>query len=185
MVQHLRGTHTNHCNPGGPNRALVTTLLKRRVPQLRAVVPPLQLQQGITEVEKADTIQTFIMTHWAILGPHIDLSIRAWNIDQYRPLFGAELGEEIFVFNQEQAQILVAADRQTIPYRLPQPVEPAARGEPAQQQGALAYLLQRRGREVGQDINRAGNNSPPDDHLTFLRTTSFARGTVNSMRQQI
>ena len=38
---------------------------------------------------------------------------------------------------------------------------------------------------MGQDIHRAGHNPLPDDHLTFLRTTAFARGTVNSMRQQI
>ena len=125
----------------GPDRALATTLLKRWVPQLRAVDPPLQLQQGITQVEKTATIRAFIMTHWERLGPHIDLCIRAWNIDQYRRLFGAELGEEIFVFNQEQAQIPVAADRQTIPNMLPQPLAPPGRGDPAQPQGALANLL--------------------------------------------
>ena len=80
---------------GHPNRALATTLLKRWTPQLCTVVPPLQLQQGITQAEKAESIRTFIMTHWARLGPHIDLSIRAWNVDQYRSLFGAELGDSI------------------------------------------------------------------------------------------
>ena len=111
-----------------PNRALATTLLKHWAPQLRAVVPPLQLQPGITQAEKAESIRAFITTHWDRLGPHIDLSIRAWNIDQYRSLFGVNLGEGIFVFNQEQDQIPVVANRQTIPNMLPQPVAPPGRG---------------------------------------------------------
>ena len=79
----------------------------------------------------------------------------------------------------------MVANRQTIPDRLPHPVEPAARGELAQQQGALANLLQRGGCEVGLDINRARQNSPPDNYLDFLRDTAFARNTINSMRQRV
>ena len=125
------------------------------------------------------------MTHWDRLGPHIDLAVRAWNIDHYRRLFGNDLGEEIFVFNQEQAQILVAAAKQTIPYMLPQPLAPPGRGGPAQPQGALAHLLHRGGREVGEDIGRAGQIHPPNDYLTFLRESIFDRNSVNAMRQRV
>ena len=153
--------------------------------QLRAIDPPLQLQHGITQAEKAATIRAFIMLNWEQLGPHIDLSVRAWNIDQYTRLFGNELGEEIFVFNQEQAQIPVAADRQTIPNMLPQPLAPPGLAGPARPPGALANLLQRGGREVGVDINRAGQMHPPNDYLTFLRESAFAQDSTNAMRQRL
>ena len=89
------------------------------------------------------------------------------------------------MFNQKQALILVAANKQTIPDRFPQPLAPPARGEPAQPQGLLANLLHRGGREVGQDINLAGQNSLPDNYLAFLHNTVFVQGTINSMRQRV
>ena len=38
---------------------------------------------------------------------------------------------------------------------------------------------------MGQDIHRAGHNPPPDDYITFLRNTAFARNTINAMRQRV
>lgn len=63
------------------------------------------------------------MTHWVTLGPYVNLTVQAWNLDQYRRLFGADLGEDIFAFNLEQAQILVAANKQNNPVGNPQPLQ--------------------------------------------------------------
>ena len=89
------------------------------------------------------------MTHWAILGQHVDLAVRAWNLEQYRHLFGNHLGEDIFVFNLEQAQILFATEKQIIP---------AGDPHPSQQQGVLANLLQQGGRELDQGNNQGERN---------------------------